>query len=213
MDKRYINFDSGSHGNFLSYALNILDRNQYFDLPPSSLNYDLISKFNKLDYRFEADHQSSIKFGIPDDIVIKIDNEILWLHQVICRTTNKNYYILDYEKHFAKLSINHPILSGMVNRYFFQKRKKNLEFFYENYLFGFYKHLPCQSIRANFEFPFSSFYSLEKFDHYITELVPHRNGDLMKKLHRQFMANIKHTDQNIANIGSILYKTWKKYRG
>ena len=121
---------------FLSLVLNCLysndDSYQVLGQAFDSIHYQ------NLDIKFPHAHSRTY-----DDIGIIIDNELLWLHQLLCRTSDKNYHINDYENNFIELSKNHPILTNVIDDFISMNRsiyprykKKKLKWFYQNKIFG-----------------------------------------------------------------------------
>ena len=129
MTNRVVDFIGGSHGNFLSLVINVLTTNTEYKLLGNT--FDSIGYTNNKRISCVPFYNAS-KDNLSDIIRIEIDNEILWLHQMICRAGDKNYHINKFEKNFIINSIDHFILSSYVkyliqlNRKTYPKFKKKL---------------------------------------------------------------------------------------
>ena len=216
MSLRAIAFPSGSHGNFLSLVLNCLysDDDSYQVLGQA---FDSIH-YQNLDIKFPHAHSRTY-----DDIGIIIDNELLWLHQLLCRTTDKNHHINDYENNFIELSRNHPGLRCVIDDFISMNRsiypmynKKKLKWFYQNKIFG--KILSNEPSQQNknyrYTIPFSCFYDLDQFKSQINKIIPLKKSSqfrMLEKLYGHLHQNLIHTDKNIHETGSILFESWQEY--
>ena len=215
MHRRTISFASGSHGNFLCLVINVLNSKDIFHTVLGK-NFDEIKYSKKFSNECEAIHEGS------EDIGILIDNEILWLHQLFCRTSNTNYHILDFEKNFIPYSLKHPVLKYVIDDFIKINKKKypdydknKLKWFYQNKIFGQLKSVePSQNHYSyKHQFPFTAFYNFEKFVYHVNQIIPNSKIEDCKKLHDQFMSNVIHTPENIDQNGSILVESWKEYTG
>ena len=229
----------GSHPNFLSYSLNILHNDSsLLDISKDQSFDNLIYPTTNFDRKYFVDHWSE-----TNPIRIIVDNELLWMHQLLCRCTGKfnldirylENNLFDFQKKMydkytsaeQKIHLNtNPIMSIFGNmshiafkKYHSKERKKLLKFMYKEKIFG--KFLPKftrDSVLMNrpkdiYLVPMTDFYCFEKFDHHVKTLIPTRSLEISKKLHDQFMSNIIHTPENIHQNGSILVESWQEYVG
>lgn len=226
----------GSHPNFLAYVLNVLYNDSQIINLPNDQTFDQIKYPTKnFERKYFPEHWS-----LTNPIRIIVDNELLWMHQYLCRCTghfNLNILYLeenlfDFQKSFYEHSITvekqlhlmtHPIMSifGDFSRVAMKKYSKNkkklLDHMYKERIFD--KFLPehfKQSVFLNppkdvYLFPMTDFYDWQKFDAHILKLMPNRSLGHCKKLHDQFMSNIIHTPENIHQNGSILVESWQEY--
>ena len=217
MSLRAIAFPSGSHGNFLSLVLNCL----YSD----DDSYQVLGQtFDSIDYQnLDIFSNPSTPGQTFDDIGIIIDNELLWLHQLLCRTGDKNYHINDYENNFIELSRNHPGLRCVIDDFISMNRsiypmynKKKLKWFYQNKIFGKILSNEVSQKNKNYRYPipFSCFYDLDQFRSQINKIIPLKKSSqfrMLEKLYDHLHQNLIHTDKNIHETGSILFESWQEY--
>ena len=215
ISSKIVSFAGGSHGSFLCLVLNVLSS--------KNISYDIVGKnFDLVTY---SEHIENEYIGLQKaigDICITIDNEILWLHQSLCRQNNNNYHILDYEKNFIPYSQKHPVLRHIIDD-FIQMNKnkfpkhddKKLNWFYKHKIFGVLKSAEPSQHGEGFKhkIPFSAFYNFEKFQYFVNQVIPTKNTDLLKSFYDQLHQNLIHNDKNIADTGSILYESWQEYVG
>ncbi len=225
---KFIRGNEGSHPNFLAYSLNLLmSEGELLEVLPNH-TFDHIIYTDSVtehwaDGRGGADKTHSIR--------IIVDNEILWIHQLLCRATGYiNYDIIDLENNLFDLyhqekRLQNNVIIGIFGKDFAMAKKQYergnkkqiLEFMYKEKVFG--KYLPNEYRMAVFDnppkdiylFPFSAFYTFDQFDSHIQNILPNRNKSICLKLHEQFLSNVKNTPKSIKKSGSILYKTWVDY--
>jgi len=213
MNRRTISFAGGSHGNFLCLVVNtLINKDRSYKVLGKA--FDEISYSKKIPNECIAIHEGC------EDIGIIIDNEILWLHQYLCRVSDKNYHILDFEKNFISFALKHPGLKYVIDDFIQINRKKypnydknKLKWFYKNKIFGKIKSAePSQNHYSyKHEFPFSAFYNFEKLVYYVKQIIPNSDVDVLKTLYDELHTNLIHTDKNIDKIGSILVESWQEY--
>ena len=229
----------GSHPNFLSYALNIvLNGSNLFDIPTTITFDNLVYPEEKsFDRRYYPDHWSE-----SNPIRIIVDNELLWIHQLLCRCTGRfnvdikyledNFFdfqqsLLDtFPRSEDRIHINtNPIMtvfgddSRVAKKKYNKNKKQLLEYMYKEKIFGKFlpdfakKSLLSDPPKDVYLVPMTDFYYFDRFDLHIRTLLPNRSFELSKRLHDQFMSNIIHTPQNIDQNGSILVESWQEYVG
>lgn len=216
--KKGVGFAPGAHGNFLILTLNLC--------------YHYSINQNHIDYKRQFGNWDRVK--LPKDCVtpyfdlhdhrlshfinIKVDNEIVWLHQMICRPNHHNYHINYFERKFLKKAKHHPALRKMyhelpeeiINNW----DRDKLKWVYKNKIFGkILKDWPVDSKRHRFTVPFTAFYQFDKFVENVRMLEPTAPTDLLKKLYDDFHQSLIHNDKNLADAGSILYESWQEYVG
>lgn len=224
--KKGIGYAPGAHGNFLILTLNLCFHHslngEYLKYEKTAANYDS-NKFIYADTIKLPKNIVTPYFDLHDHrlshfINIKVDNEILWLHQMLCRTHHHNYHINYFERKFLKKAKHHPALKKMyhelpeeiINNW----DRDKLKWVYKNKIFGkILKDWPVDSKRHRFTVPFSAFYQFDKFVENVRMLEPTAPIDLLTQLYGEFHQNLIHNDKNLADAGSILYESWQEYIG
>jgi len=230
---KFIRGNEGSHPNFLAYSLNLLmSEGELLEVLPNH-TFDHIIYTDSVtehwaDGRGGADKTHSIR--------IIVDNEILWIHQLLCRATGYiNYDIIDLENNLFDLyhqekRLQNNVIIGIFGKDFAMAKKQYengnkkqiLEFMYKEKVFGKYLlgrfNEYSMAVFDNppkdiYLFPFSAFYTFDQFDSHIQNILPNRDKSICLKLHDQFLSNVKNTPESIKKSGSILYKTWQEYIG
>ena len=231
---QFIRGTEGSHTNFLSYALNILlcDK-ELVEIRQDQCFHDIKYPEGIERHYFPHGKTNLLSLLIDTDHTIRIivDDELLWIHQFLCRYGG-NMNIIDFEKnpfmtHGGDKDLMIFNVRQVFGRYFqtakkqWQKGKQQeiLEFIYKKRIFG--QMIPYRYSIKVYEdppegiylFPFSAFYNFEEFNKNICKILSNSNQTKCKLLHDQFMSNVIHTPENIHQNGSILYKCWQEYIG
>ena len=213
---RIVSFPAGTHGNFLSLCINCLESN-CVDFKVVSKTFDDIIYSPSIPIVCTPD-----LLGVPDDIGIVIDDELLYLHQLICRADAENYNIKEYEENFIINGEKHSILKHIIGDFVLMNKKtyprhdnKKLKWFYQNKVFGVLLNNDSwrQDYPSRYKFPFSAFYTIEKFISNIKLLIPEANDVMIKNLFEIFHENIIHNADNLHTFDSIIYESWQEYVG
>ena len=228
---------TGSHPNFLSYALNVVhNSSELFDVP-NTITFDNLAypQGKTFDIKYYAEYWNEI-----NPIRIIVDNELLWTHQLLCRCTGRfNVHIRYLEDNLFnfqqslydkfprsedRIHLNtNPIMtifgdaSGVAMKKYYKDKQKLLKFMYTEKIFD--KFLPDfarPSVLSDapeniYLVPMTDLYYFDRFDHHVKTLIPTRSLEISKKLHGQFMSNVIHTPENIDQNGSILVESWREY--
>ena len=213
---RIVSFPAGTHGNFLSLCINCLKSN-CVDFNVESKTFDDIKYSPSISIVCKPD-----LLGVPDDIGIVIDDELLYLLQLLCRADAQNYNINEYEKNFIINGEKHSILKHIIGEFVSMNKKiyprhdvKKLKWFYKNKVFGVLLNNDKwrEDYPSRYKFPFSAFYNLEKFISNIKVLVPGADDVMIKHLFGIFHKNIVHNSKNLHTFDSIIYESWQEYVG
>ena len=214
--RKVVSFPAGTHGNFLSLSINCLEAN--------CVDFEVVSKtFDDINY------SSSIPIvcvadllGVPDDIGIVIDHELLYLHQLICRADAQNFTIKEYEDDFIGNSEKHSILKHIIDDFITINKKiypkydvKKLKWFYKNKVFGVLSNNESwrDDYPSRYKFPLTAFYEEEMFFLHMKQLVPNADDGMIKHLFDIFHKNIVHNTKNLHEFDSIMYESWQEYVG
>jgi len=226
MNQRTVSYPAGGHGQFLAMAINILSidnlefriTTKTFDLVEYSDNKNLVCSPRALSPKDLICKATLV--GYPDDIGIVIDDEILYLHQMICRVDANNYDLIEFEKNFIPYCQKHGVLQHVIDDFIIMNKKiypnhdpKKLKWFYKNKIFGVILGNDAwrDAYDSTHKFPFSAFYDRQKFCYYITKIVPEAKLEKVHSLYQSFHQNVRYNPGNIANTGSILYESWQEY--
>ena len=213
---RSVGYVPGAHGNFLVLTLNLCYNHAInrdgIEYQIKSKNYDKVVFPKDCATPYFDLHEHRLSHYIN----IKVDNEIVWLHQMICRSHYHNHHINDYEKKFLKKSKSNPVLKKTLKKIPMEIKQNwnrdTLKWFYKNKIFGkVLKDWPVNNKPHRYTVPFSAFYEFDKFAQHVTHLEPTAPINLLKTLYKDFHHNLIHNDKNIAHTGSILYESWQEH--
>ena len=215
---KIISYVAGSHGNYLAYVLNVL-HNKSQPLQILGKAFDTMQypeQFDKIYRASQEDHSG--------EIGIIVDDEILWLHQFLCRARDNNFDIHYVENNFFEIAMEKntrlkEVVGELIKvnkRHYPSYDKNTLGWFYKNKIFGILLRNEPSQYQKNIEnythkIPFTSFYSLGAFERQISSIIPNYDHWTLEKLYQQFLSNIKNTRESITKNDSILYKSWQEY--
>ena len=216
--KRSVGFAPGAHGNFLCLTLDLC---HHYALTGERIPYTK-EKRNFDRYRL-PDQAKGIFRDVHDhrishDINIKVDDEITWLHQAICRPSHHNRHILDFEKNFFRYSHKHPVLhkflENLPNWITVDFDNRKLKWIYKNRIFG--KVLADWQVgrkRHKHTVLFSDFYDLKRFYVAVERIMPGADRVILKSMYKSLHRNLIHHPRINPHFGSMLYESWQEYVG